>query len=113
MVYALKCAKYDLFYIGKTFNKFKERFRTHKSVIRKAIERKISTGSFVTAESDKDCHYLIKHFCENHGDCDSLQWLIIHQVGKVGRNPAVNLLQWERAYIEGFGTICPKGLNSI
>jgi hypothetical protein len=55
---------------------------------------------------------LLKHFCEIHGNIDSLKWCILHQIGKVTNDPAGNLLKWEHAYIEYFGTVWPGGLNS-
>ena len=114
VIYCLKCDSCDLFYIGKTLNEFKKRFSTHKSVIKNCA---LTSGNF--SESEKDVRFLLQHFRDCHkndkGEVEtkSLKWLILHNVGKVDRDPAVNLLCWERAYIEGFDTVWPKGLNAV
>ena len=108
IVYGLCCTVCNLWYIGKTFTSFKERFSTHRSKIKRKMETGILTNTDTASE---DQVHLWNHFVEKHKDMKSLKWVILHQIGKDTHDPAANLLRWEHAYIEHFNVRFPNGLN--
>jgi hypothetical protein len=115
VIYGLVCTECHVWYVGKTFNEFKVRWSVHKSVIKKALrDRLAGTHADRTGDANNDSiHYLIKHFCDKHVDISSLKWTIFHCIGKNKKDPSGNLLKWEHAYIDGFGTVWPRGLNCL
>jgi hypothetical protein len=62
--------------------------------------------------TEGDIH-LINHFVRNHTDLSTLNWVILHSVGKKGADPASSLLKWEHAYISHFDCTYPNGLNCM
>jgi hypothetical protein len=114
VIYGLCCVPCDKWYVGKTFNSFKTRWSAHKSKINSAIRDRAQGGSMGSQGFNSELegvHYLVEHFCEAHPNISSLKWTILHHVGKGNYDPAGDLLKWEHAYIDGLGTIWPKGLN--
>lgn len=115
IVYGLCCTACDLWYIGKTLTPFKTRWSNHKSKLKKNIEAFRNNGERalwdLRKEGKVEDYHLVKHFCE-HGSFSMCKWVVLDCIGKKGRDPAANLLKWEHAFIDYFGTKFPGGLNS-
>jgi hypothetical protein len=75
--------------------------KQHKSL---ATLRCTNISQFSNSDTE-GVHFLLKHFCDQYSNLDSLKWTILHCIGKVNYDPSGNLLKWERAYIEGLAEV--------
>jgi hypothetical protein len=93
---------------------FRVRWANHERKLKKELQNfRENPHNFQNINKIKEGDFhLLKHFCENHENIDSLKWTILHNIGKVTSDPLGNLSKWEHAYINHFQTVFPKGLNS-